>query len=110
MALSETIFQQNLGALAIGTTTYPLNTQSADDLEIAGIVTNSTGTTTITIEPSLDGGATYDAALAVPVANPAPATPTTIAAFPYDRAQLKIVQATAVATRVTLTIRRLVRG
>lgn len=110
MATSETIFQRDLGALAVGTTTYPLNTQGADSLDVAGIVTNTTGTTTITIEPSLDGGATFEAGLAVPVANPAPATPTLITVFPYDRAQLKIVQATAVATRVALAIRRVVSG
>lgn len=110
MATSETIFQRDLGALAVGTTTYPINTQGADNLEIAGIVTNTTGTTTITIEPSLDGGATYDAGLAVPVANPAPATPTVISVFPYDRAQIKIVQATAVATRVALAARKIVSG
>lgn len=107
---SDNIFQRNLGALAVGTTTYPLDTTGADALDIAGIVTNSTGTTTITIEPSLDGGATFDSALAVPVANPAPATPTVITAFPYNKAQLKIVQATAAATSVKLSIRKIVAG
>ena len=104
---SETILQRDFGALAVGTTLIPLNTENADNLEVAGLVTNSTGTTTITIEPSLDGGATYDSALAITVTNPQPATPQTINVLPWNRVQMKIVQATAAATRVVLGVRKI---